>query len=239
MHDISHRLSEMALTICSILLAITTLTAEETPKDQLKRFQESIEAFKADIAKQKKLVEYPGEVRQDFHNSQWYKNRWYNLTEEQQKRLIRKNKLRAYPVCWSFEKFTSVTSSPLPFMECPELDSMFFIVESTVRRADGKYSDGHPTINFPDEVFPMKMLKDKKKLEEALDLYGKQTVYVLLVPQSGSLNLRQFYMENFEAPLKDKIKNLKKQLKAPTAKKKKDKTSLKKLEEGDDDENEE
>ena len=148
-HPLSTKAVRFFCLLTALLFALPSLLAEETPKEQLKRYQECLEAFKADLAKQKKLEEYPGKVRLDYEESKFYKNRWYNLTDEQQKRLIRKGKLRAYPVCWSFEKFTSASSSPLPFMECPEQDCMYIIVESSVRQADGKYSEGHPTINFP------------------------------------------------------------------------------------------
>ncbi|MBP5639523.1 MAG: hypothetical protein J6X55_08595, partial [Victivallales bacterium] len=182
------------------ILLFSCAVGEETPKERLKRYLDYGAMFKSELIKQK-LVEYPGSKK----NGKDEVPLWENMTSEQIRKFIRKFILRAYPVCWSFDRFTS-GSYPIPSLEIKDQGCTFMLVESNVRLAGSKYAESHPKIVFPDEIFPMGLLKDKAKIAKELDIEDPSKIYCLLVTRCGSMNLWEFYSSNFEFFLKGKVK---------------------------------
>ncbi|MBR0459553.1 MAG: hypothetical protein IJJ26_09975 [Victivallales bacterium] len=169
----------------------------ETPQEAIRRCERYRDIFGREKIHQK-LVNYP--------------DGWQHLSRKQQKKYIEKGNLRGYPVCWSFQAFTS-GEYVLATLDCGNVTYM--LVDSNVRPFGQKLTDGHPHIDYPDDFFPMEFLEQKDELARRIpnakssmsnrknsaknrnglisNNYRDRIIYCLVVGRCGSIPLQEFY----------------------------------------------
>lgn len=171
-----------SMKICHIIFCVlffeTMMLFGENPDETDKRYEKYKNMFKKELFHQK-LVKYPAD-------------RWDGLTQEQKKKYIRRGDLQAFPVCWSFQPFTS---SGYILAVLRKDDCVFMLVDANVQATGQKFSKENSLIKYPDEIFPLDLLTQKQKLADKFQ-QSSGTIYCLVVGRCTSIRLQEFYNAN-------------------------------------------